>query len=165
MPEKSLSDDFVLNEIVSLNNAANGLVQTNLLVMGAYIVFAWALIEKLGEHQAKVAQKLGIAVIANATNVTSMQEVTSLFFTRGFIFYSIFIVFILMPLVLWAWSISSVRANKEPLIDSDLSSTKLRLIFKQKHDNYCKGQDLSLLGFFVAALLMSIFAGIFSSEF
>jgi hypothetical protein len=161
-----LSDDFILNEIISLNNAANGLVQTIILVMGAYIVFAWALIERFGEHEAEMAQKMGVAVIANTTSVTSWHEVISLLFTDGFIFYSIYVAFILLvPLGLWAWAIISVRISKEPFMDLDLSSDKLRSIFKQRHNDYNQGLVLSLLGFLAAVVLIAFLAGIISDKF
>lgn len=155
-----LSEDFFLNEVKSMNDAANGLVQAIILVMGAYIVFAWALIERLASHEAEVAQRMAIPVIAHATNVTSMQNVT--FFTGSFIFYSIFVYCILVfPLALWAWAVYSARVSKKTFKPSG----NLHKIYEEKLGNYNQGLKFLVLGFIVAVSFMSILAGIISDKF
>jgi hypothetical protein len=65
-PDRELLDDFLLSEINSINDAVNGLIQTNSLISSGYFVFAWILIERLNAYLTSVAPNKAYALVTSA---------------------------------------------------------------------------------------------------
>jgi hypothetical protein len=147
-PNHELLDHFLLNEISSMNDAINGLIQTNILLIGAYFVFAWALIEKLNVHE-----------------TAAMPNTNMIFFTPAFIGYALFSLLSILPIVIWLDAIHSARSSKRPFMDSDLSSTNLRSILRQRYEGYTHAQNVSFLGIVVAVFAAAFLAGALSGGF
>lgn len=143
-----LLDHFLLNEINSMNDAINGLIQTNILLIGAYFVFAWALIEKLNVHE-----------------TATIPNLNKIFFTPAFIIYVLFVLLSMSPILIWLEAILSARASKRPSMDYDLSSTNLRSILQQRYNDYNHAQNIAFFGIVMAWFAVAFLAGALSGGF
>jgi len=141
-------DNFILNEIKSVNEASNGLIHINSLLIGAYLVLGWTFVEKMNSYLTGPAFK-------HATT----------FFTGPFAFYTLFFSFAMMPIFIWLGSILFIRPTKKSYEMVGFSSNDIQSILHNKRNGYNLAQAISFFGLSWAIFVMAFLAGVVSGGF
>ena len=147
-PNRELFENFILNEIQTINDATNGLIQINGLFIGAYLVLAASIIEKM-------------IILQTGPSYTRVQTLL----TGAYIFHLVFDLFVIIPFIIWVASIISTEKLKNPYMISGVSSINLQSILQKKRNDYQRALKISLLGLFWVLMVISALAGALSTGF